>query len=291
MLFSKKTIHNAGYAALLGFVAYQWIESDTMQIRLNQSFDTLRTAQRETEEVKAQLAESKQQLETAQSRLQEVNAQLSRTRSVGSSVSSDGASAASGANSVASSTSFTESLIQLAEKAARLDRGFKAFPALEIPELSLLTEADWIKVVSDHANLETPEQMRRALESLVASAKGRALEVFRDAAFRTGVGSDTKSTANLDPLLSELRQKLNGQILQRYELLPAASLESGWFEQPDVKRHVSSVDQAPALIVREKAPAGGQQQVLVFFAMPQSRDNGKRYTSSSIFALLQKSRP
>lgn len=286
-----KKIHPAAYAALLGLLAYQWIESDTMQIRLKQSSDTLRTAQREAEETKTQLIESKQQLETAQSQLQEANAQLSLARSGGSSASSSGLSAASETKGAAGGVSFTDSLIQLAEKAARLDRAFKAFPALEIPELGLLNEADWIKAASDHSKLETPEQMRRALEALVTRAKGRAMEVIQEAAHRTGVYSDAKSIANLDPLLSELRNKLNEDILQRYELLPAASVESAWFDQPEVKDHVSGVQQTPSLIVREKSAAGGQQQVTVFFAKPQSMETGKRYMSSTSFFLQQKNRP
>jgi hypothetical protein len=58
-----------------------------------------------------------------------------------------------------------------------------------------------------------------------------------------------------------------------------------------VKSHLAEVKQAPSLVVREKTPAGGQQQVIVFFALPENREPGKSYQSSTSFFLSQKKTP
>ena len=282
----------SGYAALLGLLAYQWVEAESTLLRLKQSSDALQAAHRETEETSAQLSASKQQLETAQSALQEAQAQLAQARTAASSASPAGASPAPAVTkATAGGTSFTENLLTLAEKASKLDHAFNTFPALEIPELALLTEADWIKAVLDHPKLETPDEIRPALESLISRAKQRALDTFRDAVRRTGLESNSKPIANLYPLFSELRQKMSEEILQRYEVLPASNVDAGWLGQPDVKKQLAEVDQPPSLVIREKNPVGGWQQVLIFFAMPQNRENGKSYRSSTSFGVSQKSQP
>jgi hypothetical protein len=280
-----------GYAALLGLLAHQWVDADSLQLRLQKNSEALQSAQRETQEARAQLAANKQHLDAAQSALQETQAQLVQARTATPSAPPPGASTPQTTQGASGNASFTDNLIRLADKASKLDQAFKNFPALEIPELALLNEADWIKAVSDHPQLETPDQIRRALESLVNSAKNHAINVFRDAVTRTGFGSESKPLESLDPLLAELRKKLNGDILQRYELLPPARLEPGWLEQPEVKNTIAKVKQAPFLVVREKTPAGDRQQVTIFFALPENREIGKSYRSSTSFFLSQKSTP
>ncbi|MEY2599095.1 MAG: hypothetical protein RLZZ142_1354, partial [Verrucomicrobiota bacterium] len=288
---SMKKLTLLGYAALLGLLAYQWVDADSTQLRLQQSSQALQSAQRETQEARAQLAANKQHLDAAQSALQETQAQLVQARTATPSAPPPGASTPQTTQGASGNASFTDNLIRLADKASKLDQAFKNFPALEIPELALLNEADWIKAVSDHPQLETPDQIRRALESLANSAKSRAMDAFRDAVSRTGPGSESKPLENLDPLLAELRKKMNEEILQRYEILPSARLEPGWREEPEVKSHLAEVKQAPSLVVREKTPAGGQQQVIIFFALPENRETGKSYHSSTSFFLSQKSTP
>ena len=285
----------SGYAALLGLLAYQWVEADAMQLRLRQGSEALQAAQREAEEARAHLTANKQQLDASESALQETRAQLAQARTAPASAPpvapTGGASAKRNAQGASDGASFTDNLIRLAEKASNLDHAFKNFPALEIPELALLNEADWIKAVSDHPNLETPDQIRRALESLVTNAKHRAVDAFREAVGRTGSGNESKPIANLDPLLTELRKKLNEDILQRYEILPSAGLEPGWLEKREVKEHLAAVKQSPSLVVREKKSDDGKQQVIIFFARPQDWDPSKSYHSSSSFAIWEKNAP
>jgi hypothetical protein len=225
----------------------------------------------------------KQKLEDAEAALRAAGEQLALAQRAMSAAQPSGASS-SPPEKAAANSQFIENLVSLAEKASRLDRSFRSFPELEIPELALLDEADWIKVVSGNAKLETPSEIRRALQTLVTRAKERAADVFREAVRKTSA-SNVSTSGGLAPLMDELRSKMTDSILQRYDVLHASGLEPGWIDNPRVRSHLPKDNQDVAIVVREKVSSKERQSVLVFFALPQTMEAQKRFISSASFWL------
>lgn len=278
-----KALLATGFAVLLILVVCQWLEGDAIKGRLKQSEEALVLARRDALRAAAEAAEVKQKLEDADAALRAAGEQLALAQRAMSAAQPSGASSGPPERAAANSQ-FIENLVSLAEKASRLDRSFKSFPELEIPELALLDEADWIKTVSEHAKLETPGDIRRALQSLVTKAKQRAADVFREAVRKTSA-SNISTSGGLAPLMEELRGKMTDSILQRYDVLPASGLEPGWIDNPRVRSHLPKDNPKVAIVVREKVSSKESQSVLVFFELPQTLEAQKRFISSASFWL------
>lgn len=278
-----KTLFAAGCAILLILVVCQWVEGDSIKGRLKRSEEALLLARREALGAGAEAAQVKQKLEDAEAALRVAGEQLARAQRAMSAAQPSGASS-SPPEKAAANSQFIENLVSLAEKASRLDRSFRSFPELEIPELALLDEADWIKVVSGNAKLETPSEIRRALQTLVTRAKERAADVFREAVRKTSA-ANVSTAGGLAPLMEELRSKMTDSILQRYDVLHASGLEPSWIDNPRVRSHLPKDNQDVAIVVREKVSSKERQSVLVFFALPQTMEAQKRFISSASFWL------
>ena len=278
-----KTLFAAGCATLLILVVCQWAEGDSIKGRLKRSEEALLLARREALEAGAEAAQVKQKLDDAEVALRAAGEQLALAQRAMSAAQPSGAPS-SPPEKAAANSQFIENLVSLAEKASRLDRSFRSFPELEIPELALLDEADWIKVVSGNAKLETPSEIRRALQTLVTRAKERAADVFREAVRKTSA-SNVSTAGGLAPLMEELRSKMTDSILQRYDVLHASGLEPGWIDNPRVRSHLPKDNQDVAIVVREKVSSKERQSVLVFFALPQTMEAQKRFISSASFWL------
>jgi hypothetical protein len=283
-IIHMKKLLLAGYTALAAFAAYQWFDANSLRVRLEHSAGALAVTRNQVETLTAQFNASQQQLEDARTKLQEARTEIAHAPHSSPVAKAPVAVAGGRQNPVNASSPFVENLIALADKASRLDSAFKSFPELDIPELALLNEADWIKAVSENPKLESPDEIRSALRSIVMTAKGRAAEMFRNAVLKTSA-YNASTTGDLNPLIAELRKEMSEQVLQRYEVIPANRLEPGWIAQTEVKKNLPNTSQTPSIVVREKASPTQSQSVIVFFSMPQIREPGKSYQSSASFSL------
>jgi hypothetical protein len=262
----------AGSALLLVLLFLHWNEVDSLQTQLEQSLHDLQTNRTELEGVRSQLAEKSQQLEAAKASLEATQAQLAQADASRSNPAAAGRSSTeiSGSDGTSGNSAFVKNLIALAEKASDLDRRFKAFPELDIPEVALLSESDWISVVSEHPKLETADDIRRALEAITNKAKSKAIGHLRSAVSMAGhTRQGSAPPESLDALMPTLRQKLTEPMLQRYELLPMARVEQSWLDQPSVQRNLKEQAEKgnpPTLVLREKDAVAGTQQVILFFS-------------------------
>jgi hypothetical protein len=284
-----KSLLLTAVACLSALSLYLWTETDSLQTHAKQDATSLQNARLETAEAKAQLAERDRQLESTQAALETANAQLAQTRT--ETLNPSAAIQPSPDPSAPSASPFIKNLVALAQKAADLDRRFKAFPELDIPEIALLTESDWISIASQDPKLETVDQIRSALERLVSTAKQNAMAELRTAVW----SAKTKPGAlpSLEALKPHLPQKLTVPMLERYELLPRDQIEAGWMEQPGIQQHLRDAQERGAridFVIREKEVVGKNQNVTVFY-LPAGTGSAKNSSSmpSSLSLLLDRS--
>jgi hypothetical protein len=276
-------------ACLSALSFYLWTETDSLQSRAKQDAAALQNAQREAAEANTQLAEKNRQLESTQAALETANAQLAQTRTALPNRSDS--DPPSSDPSAPGASPFIKNLVALAQKAADLDRRFKAFPELDIPEIALLTESDWISIASQDPKLETVDQIRTALERLVSTAKQNAMAEFRTAVW--SAKRKPEPIQSLEALKPHLPQKLTVPMLERYELLSRDRIEAGWMEQPRIQQHLREAHERGAridFVIREKEVVGKSQNVTVFY-LPAEAGSAKNSSSmpSSLSFLLDRS--
>jgi hypothetical protein len=263
--------------SLAAFLAYEWIEISILQSRLDQANAMLTVARRETEVARAALSEQKRQAELAESFEHEKNLGHPPNPSPpieSSHKLSDQKPTSSRGNSE-ERVGFVNGLLSLAEHAAKLDRLFKSFPKFDIPEIGLLKEADWITIASEHPELETVDQIQRALLSISNKAKFEATNCLREA---VQTSWDFTVPGNLNHLIPKLRESMTDAMIERYEFIPAEKLEREWVQMTELR--ASSDTERPFLVIRERVPTTENQQIVVFFS-----DDGKTVRSSSAFQI------
>ena len=244
-------------AALAVIALVLWTENDSLQAVAKQGAAALHNAQRDLAQAHAQLAEKARELESTQAALETANAQLAQTRTALPNRSDS--TPPSTDPSAPSASPFVKNLFALAQKAADLDRRFKAFPELDIPEIALLTESDWISVATRHPKLETADQVRKALQHVSDVAESKAFGRFQMAL------ANHKNPVALDriePLLPELRKKLPEAVIQRYELIPWAQLEPN---APQRKIRIGP-DEKPLWVLRQKTTSGQPKEGITAYS-------------------------
>lgn len=109
-----------------------------------------------------------------------------------------------------------------AEKIATLREILARLPEQSIPELKLLTEADWHRAVD--AGLDTPEDVRRALAALRAAGENRLIKAIQPALkeyVRANGGAFPADPTQLQPLVPA---QIEPAMLQRYRVAPASAV-------------------------------------------------------------------
>lgn len=265
----------AGCCVLVGVTAYQWTENGALQTRLDQAHRAAAEAAREARRLREQLAERDRQLESAQAARDGANRDFERNRAVRAKAD-PAAQTAEKARGEAVSP-FVKSVLSLAERAAELDRALKSFPSLDIPEIGLLKETDWMEVASEHSNLETVDQITQALKQLANKAQIRAGNFLMNAVMESG---DVATLHSLDAVGASLSKTMSPDLIQRYELVPVSQFD------PALQKYVSAQvvsgegkdAQHPLLVVRGREIVDGKQLVVIY---SQARsENGKTSTAS-----------
>lgn len=207
----------------------------------------------------AEISSLKNQIRELEARLTQSQTELKKLRAAmlrkDSALQSHQGTSTTGSQSVGQS-SFATNLMALAERAIRIDKHFKGFPHLEIPEIGILSESNWIEIASENSDLETAEQIQKALHSVIKRAKTEtALEIA--AAYRRA--GDLAEIQSMEQLAPHLKEGLTPEMAARYELVPSSKLEPKYLQHPlfqdfgGAKTHLEAV-------VREKHPVGGTRQ-------------------------------
>ena len=120
---------------------------------------------------------------------------------------------------------FETAVIELASRAAELNRHMQNMPSLDIPELQLLEEADWLSAAKG-ADFDTQEGIRKALSKVRQKAKTQFAELAT-AAFNDYYAA-TKGSIPTDPsqLLPYFKTPIDPTLLQRYQLVPSSTVQS-----------------------------------------------------------------
>jgi RNA polymerase sigma factor (sigma-70 family) len=95
-------------------------------------------------------------------------------------------------------------------------------PNLKIPELQLVTDQDWLNAA--HDNLETDEDYRRALAELRSAGQGKFASLAQPALGNYLKANNGQFPTDLAQLQPYFASPVDGAILQRYEIIPAAQL-------------------------------------------------------------------
>lgn len=110
-------------------------------------------------------------------------------------------------------------LSQWLVRAEQLKRTMAAHPELGIPELELLTPADWLRVTREGRDPEDPQALRKTLAELRGAAKNQLIPPLTQA-FRKYLKQNSNE---LPPsplaLATYLETPLNPAILSRYEMV------------------------------------------------------------------------
>lgn len=120
---------------------------------------------------------------------------------------------------------FETAVKELAARAAELNRHMQNTPNLDIPELQLLEEADWLSAAKG-ADFDTQEGIRKALSKIRQRAKTQFAELAT-AAFNDYYAA-TKGSVPTDPaqLLTYFKTAIDAGLLQRYQLVPSSTVPS-----------------------------------------------------------------
>lgn len=113
------------------------------------------------------------------------------------------------------------SSLSLEEKMRRLRELFEGRPGSKIPEIGLLTEADWIRETERIKDLETEEQIRAALAALRSAAKMKFAGSLTEAVRNYRESSGNAQPAELAQLADYFKQPIDRAIVDRYSTNPA----------------------------------------------------------------------
>jgi hypothetical protein len=120
---------------------------------------------------------------------------------------------------------FASAVMSLARAAANLNRQVQARPALEIPELQLLEEADWLSVAKN-ANYDSDDSTRQTLSKTRQKAKSQFAELATEALNAYYAANNNQPPATPAQLQPYFKTPIDPTILQRYQMIPSAGLGS-----------------------------------------------------------------
>ena len=118
---------------------------------------------------------------------------------------------------------FEAAVKDLALRAAELNRHMQNLSNLEIPELQMLEEADWLSAAKG-ADFDSKEGIRQALSKVRQKAKTQFAELATAAL--NEYFAATKGGTPTDPsqLLPFFKTPIDASLLQRYQLVPSSTV-------------------------------------------------------------------
>ena len=146
----------------------------------------------------------------------------------------------------ASDDPFTQSVLAMTQRAGELNGHLQRMPEKKIPELSLLTENDWLSVAKD-VSLQSEPEVRQALSKLRNTAKHKFATHALQAVDKFAAANNGQMPTDLSQLKQYFDVPVDDAMLQRYQVLPPAdgsSLQDNWVMgektrvDPDYDQHL-----------------------------------------------------
>lgn len=118
---------------------------------------------------------------------------------------------------------FEAAVKDLALRAAELNRHMQGLLNLEIPELQLLEEADWLSAAKG-ADFNSQEGIRQALSKVRQKAKTQFAELATAALNEYFVATKGGSPTDPSQLVPFFKTPIDTSLLQRYQLVPSSTV-------------------------------------------------------------------
>lgn len=167
---------------------------------------------------------------------------------------------------------------QLGRKAGELRQFAAENPEKGIPELALLTEADWL-MLAENLKLESDEDQRKALRTLRSEAKMKLGPLLQDALLDYAAVHDGQLPADVAGLAPFLEGPVSADMLQRYDMLKTGPL--GELE-------------ANAIVIAERVPVDDlpdSRQVVGLNGYGQAPIDRTRYLGTKALAAFVQANP
>lgn len=213
-------------ALLAVAMEYVWREMETLRSQLKHSEVLIRHTQHEIQQGELNLNEKKRRLELIHSAIDEA-----RTRMKEDQLQKKDLEHSNGVIRKASFEIpvFLERLRALGERASWLDRQFKASPELNVPELQLLSESEWVSYALEPWEKMTPKQIREHLEGIRSSAVSNAHFKFGEC---LGKEKELSRLNSPSKVKNYLREIMGDDVMSEYEVLPKNGFGSEFLLSP-----------------------------------------------------------
>jgi hypothetical protein len=109
-------------------------------------------------------------------------------------------------------------------RVAQLKQRMEQTPTAQIPELQFVTEQDWLDAAK--RELKTEADYRRALSAIRAAGEGKVVEQFQKALKKYVEANDEQFPKDLSQLQPYFDSPMDDAILQRWEIVPAKTVEN-----------------------------------------------------------------
>lgn len=258
-------------AAFASLLMWRVRDAESLRGQIGEKVAASMKAQRDLEGIESSLAEVNRRIEEADRALRDIEAGVEQPRAerVGNaSAPSEGPTVRAGREeSSTDEAPFVGHLMALGERAAQLDQHVSGLQEFNIPEISLLREADWVHLARQYPGPDTPENIRAACEGVVKFAKNKAVgDIFSALNDLT-----VEETLENDRIDSELRGKLSEEILQRYEVLKMEQWGPEILSNETVQYFMR--EQKFMIMIRDKEGIGGKRMTRFILS-----NDGKNFT-------------
>jgi hypothetical protein len=140
---------------------------------------------------------------------------------------------------------FLNKVYDLVDKSAEIYKNFQKNPGSTIPELSLLTEANWIEL-GEKADLSNPQRIQIELAKTRNMAKSLMMESLMRAVWTYLDDHPGTTPNNFSELKPYIKAPINDAMLARYEISRAEGANSS--------QQSSNKDNPTKIIISERAP-------------------------------------
>ena len=216
MTTTKRILVTATVTAAVIAAVHEWhrafeLEKELQALREQQAFSAGQLEQLRHERV--EMVERLTDLSDENAALKDDAAQLSRLRE-------EVAESTAAVQADATETAAQSWLERVAQLKQRMERT----PDAQIPELQFVTEQDWLDAAK--RKLETEADYRRALSAIRAAAERKVVAQFRRALKQYMDANAGQLPTDLDQLQPYFDTRIDGTILERWEIAPASTVKS-----------------------------------------------------------------
>lgn len=170
---------------------------------------------------------------------------------------SSGSEESPSSNAKSEQSAFVGSILKLAQRASKLDQYILQSRYKDAADWDLLTESDWLKVVTEFPDLDQQQQLELAVQELQKLAQANFLRAVSQGLGGVDVAGKLTQITDINQFLAE---PISDDILSRYELLPASALG-------DWKKMFPGESIPPEVTIREAQSVNGTQGSSPYFYM------------------------